>query len=219
MEKILHERLREFAKSHIYADNFKSDDYSLLMYPEEAEALANEIERYYIPRPRDNKGIPFVEGDIVYSVDPDTEYCAEVVKVNQTGLYICWENYRYDLVYACDMQHEKPKPKILDADGIEIKVGDKLFNVNFGDQMPEVVSVHKAGDKNLYCNRVLNKDSVCYKNGWDYAKTLTHKEPDSLEKLRDDMNAASQLCVAPPIKPGTLQKFADRLSALIERGV
>lgn len=112
MEPLLHERLRTFAqslKSTLSTDNFKSADYNLLMYREEAEALADEIERNYIPRPRDKDGIPYNEGDIVYSVDPNTEYSAEVTEVNVSFLEICWEDGSYDWVDACDMQHEKPE--------------------------------------------------------------------------------------------------------------
>lgn len=107
MDKLLHERLRELGS-------------------ESACCLADEIERYYIPRPRDNKGIPFVEDDIVYSIDPDTEYSAEVVKLSSNRLYICWEDGAYDWVDACDMQHEKPQPKILDVNSI-VKCRDCRF--------------------------------------------------------------------------------------------
>lgn len=119
MEELLHERLRKFAKSfsHSFAtDNFfnETNDYCLLMYREEAEALADEIEHNYIPRPRDNKGIPFVEGETIYSIDPDTEHSAEIIKVYTDTLYIKWEDNEYDVVDACDMQHEKPEQDSLE---------------------------------------------------------------------------------------------------------
>lgn len=47
-------------------------------------------------------------------------------------------------------------------------------------------------------------------------RELTHKEPDSLEKLRDDIKASDVVfadCDVP-----TVREWADRLSALIERG-
>ena len=44
---------------------------------------------------------------------------------------------------------------------------------------------------------------------------LTHKEPDSLEKLRDDLMAAHESWDGDPNK---LVDYADRLTALMERG-
>lgn len=120
MEKLLHERLISFARNFSCQDAagifYSPGEYSLTMYKEEAETLADEIERYYIPRPRDNAGIPFVEGETIYSVDPDTEYSAEVVRINANQLYVCWEDLAYDWVDACEMQHEKPDSleKLLD---------------------------------------------------------------------------------------------------------
>ena len=44
---------------------------------------------------------------------------------------------------------------------------------------------------------------------------ITHRHPDSLEKLRDDMMAANECWDGDPNK---LVDYADRLTALIERG-
>lgn len=138
MEKLLHERLREWVKKSEQEDHLPttvahydleldndsviSEQIALFNY------FANEIERYYIPRPRDNKGIPFVEGEIVWSTDPDTEYSAEVISVGESTILILWDDGPYDVVDACDMQHEKPDSleKLLD----DIRAWNKEHGVN-----------------------------------------------------------------------------------------
>ena len=56
------------------------------------------------------------------------------------------------------------------------------------------------------------KDGYCEDHN---ANRLTHREPDSLEKLRDDLMAAHESWDGDPNK---LVDYADRLTALIERG-
>lgn len=108
MEKLLHQRLAEI--NDIANNDFVFEDgYEIWMPEDEAKHLIEEIDRTYILRPRDNKGIPFMTGDIVYSIDPDTEYAAEVISVNAHTLYVLWDDNKYDVVDACEMQHEKPK--------------------------------------------------------------------------------------------------------------
>lgn len=221
MNKLLHERLRELdCDGYCVIEN--DDGYVTVVTSVEAKHLADEIERYYIPRPRDNKDIPFVEGDIVYSVDPDTEYSAEIVRVKDSILYVCWEDGLYDWVDACDMQHEKPQFKVFDADGVEIKEGERLYGVNTDSRKAQVESVYPAGAVDKWGNRH-DKPFVHYTEDygtgkeWDYADNLTHKEPDSLEKLRDDMVLDASADGA-AISSSRLGVFATRLSALIDRG-
>lgn len=59
MKKLLHERLREFARILDDDGNFT------FLELNEAESLADEIEKYYIPRPRFKDGEPVQFGDEV----------------------------------------------------------------------------------------------------------------------------------------------------------
>lgn len=86
---------------------------------------------------------------------------------------------------ASSVQHERGQcvkrtaPKVLDADGVEIKVGDTVWH-HSGFAHGVVTSID-AGSL---------MGTVCYVNGGvefrDAAKDLTHARPDSWERLEED---------------------------------
>lgn len=183
MEKLLHERLREIeAKDRI--DGLSIGHGTIPIRPSEARFLADEIERYYIPRPRDNEGIPFTEGEIVYSIDPDTEYGAEVISVGQSTILVLWDDGEYDVIDACDMQHEKPQPKVFDANGEEINIGDTLFWTCDVDESIYVYTVDRIefDESKESSIQVWNVDGH-----WMPPEQLTHKYPDSRDKVINNM--------------------------------
>ena len=71
---------------------------------------------------------------------------------------------------------KRPAPKVLDADGVPIEVGDVVYDV--GDPMPaEVVEVD------------VDTVHVQYADGFIFerkAHLLTHGQPDSWERLKED---------------------------------
>lgn len=74
---------------------------------------------------------------------------------------------------------KRPAPEVLDADGVEIKVGDTVWH-HSGFAHGVVTSID-AGSL---------MGTVCYVNGGvefrDAAKDLTHTRPDSWERLEED---------------------------------
>lgn len=70
--------------------------------------LLDEIKHYYAPLPRDNKGIPFNEGDTVWSIDPDTKYSAKVTDCIGDTIWIVWEDGALDYCDKADLTHEMP---------------------------------------------------------------------------------------------------------------
>ena len=83
----------------------------------------------------------------------------------------CYWNYK-----AADPYVKRPAPKVLDADGVEIKVGDKVWGI--GDIEPAVV-VEVDGDT----------VHVQYFDGYIFehkAQRLSHEQPDSWERLEED---------------------------------
>lgn len=96
----------------------------------------------------------------------------------------------------------RPLPKVFDADGVEIKVGDTVWvkgDVNKG----KVEEVHK--------DRVWVK----WNDGWlddVHVSHITHREPDSLEKLLVELRGVNFI----PSKD-YLNHLADRLAAIMER--
>ena len=102
------------------------------------------------------------------------------------------------------LPHEikRPEPKVLDADGVEIKVGD-------------TVRIIESGDKGKV--EEINKDRVYVKcdDGWiddAHVSQITHREPDSHEKLRDDMSKSYEISGVM-----VLGRYIDRLTAIMER--
>lgn len=88
-------------------------------------------------------------------------------------------------------ESEAPKqPKVLDADGVEIKPGDELY---YNDKNPIVKGKFAGIVKSAHadnCPNPLKKNSpwVRYKeDGWDLADYLTHQKPETLQDVIDDL--------------------------------
>lgn len=89
-------------------------------------------------------------------------------------------------------ESEAPKqPKVLDADGVEIKPGDELY---YNDKNPIVKGKFAGIVKSAHadnCPNPLKKNSpwVRYKeDGWDLADYLTHQKPETLHDLMADLD-------------------------------
>ena len=265
MKKLLHERLRELEKKACTV-SFVGDGYTFALYPQEAEALADEIERFYIPRPRFRDGEPVQFGDEkikwntdggwkfnaitdvghLYALDgrnvcayaemrdgfvvrqqpkvldadgveiedgetlwminhPRTRYMVESTELSHGCILVKDETETCELHNPNRFTHRQP---VLDADGVEINVGDTVWHTYTGDKAT-VLDIH-YGTK--YCIQLdygegLTERYVC--------EVITHKEPDSLEKLRYEMlNAHDKYSI---VGDSMVKGWADRLSALIER--
>lgn len=95
-----------------------------------------------------------------------------------------WIPYPFE---SADLSWERPAPKVLDADGVPIEVGDTVWRVNDGLRM----KVRDVGDKaREHGCQVL---TLLPDDDWDCCgvlhysgKELTHSEPDSMERIRAD---------------------------------
>lgn len=178
--------------------------------------LADEVERYYIPRPRYENGEPLSRGDEF------VEESGDVLKAVWFGFLprddgdsmiriVCHDNSWYDL--GVTERLKRPAPKVLDADGVPIEVGDWVYT-----EAGMRRKVAKVGTER--CLGMEDWDGspwVMFGNGsWMHAHDITHREPDSLEKLRDDMRGYADGGVS--CIEDDMRMFADRLTALIERG-
>lgn len=186
MNKLLHERLRDIALRGGYLNRVRT-----LIGKEEcpngdcrdcvkqaAKTLADEIEKYYIPRPRFEDGEPVQFGDdieiynltglldsgTIQSFHPNngSAWMLSLVGVNHERLV------RFD-PGTCVIK--RPEPKALDADGVETKTNDTVWIIESGDK-------GKVEE--------INKDRVYVKcdDGWladVHVSNITHREPDSLE--------------------------------------
>ena len=216
MKKLLHERLREWADS-TEGDKYPStkmlyatieSDHAPLGADDERKAfhlLADEIEKYYIPRPR------FEDGEPVQFGDSFIQKCVnEEVELDKIGISLFTKD-GLNMVWFPDEVVPRPEPKVLDADGVEIKVGDTVWLTTSGKKLrvdgftpwkyvrcsnPEIDGDHEAG---------LNFAP----------ESLTHREPDSLEKLRDDIQ--SHVTSGWHISTSQAAIYANRLTAIMER--
>lgn len=89
-------------------------------------------------------------------------------------------------------ESEAPKqPKVLDADGVEIKPGDELY---YKDKKPFIDGKFAGIAKELHadnCPNPLegNKPWVRYeKGGLDLAERLTHQKPETLQDVIEDID-------------------------------
>lgn len=97
------------------------------------------------------------------------------VRVNTVGVCLTDCDGSYWNYKAGDRRVKRPEPKVLDADGVEIKVGDTVWHEDGSEQLVEELNRYGArcfdGDK----RRTFNP------------KYLTHTRPDSWEQLEEDI--------------------------------
>lgn len=110
------------------------------------KAIADEIEKYYIPRPRfdDGEAVETIQGwlDRWYLPRPVFED-GEPVNVNTIEDMLCYQvadDGEWTATFADGTQLEGkagellklPEPEVLDADGVPIKVGDTVWVIHSG---------------------------------------------------------------------------------------
>lgn len=214
--KLPHERLRDLADKaesaglsieNVLAREIFHGRKGNMSCGEQAEAardLADEIERFYIPCLLDDKGEPVQFGkEYEFGGNPFT--ARKMVIYGNGDVTVC-DTFGGGHSYAPG-ERVKRHIEMLDADGDPIKVGDVVWGVKSGCKY-EVIEVPDAHLFSTVDIRNVETGST----GGIYAGLLTHKEPDSLEKLRDDIrnsNHATNACAA---------MWDKRLTALIERG-
>lgn len=191
MKKLLHERLRDYEEDRHESPYFMfSDGYEVWMAWQTAQHIADEIERYYIPR---NKFIGEIDS-LICDLDNSYRKADKSIPCSRSGLKIIHDRLK-------TIRNEAhPSPKVLDADGVEIKVGDTVWCIDTGTKL-KVIS-QDCEDGTLLCSNDFIYDP----------DVLTHKEPDSLEKIYHDMMNHEYW----KSDPNKWLKMADRLSALIE---
>ena len=201
--KLLHEKLREWASNRPFRFNEAWEDLGVAGNDNMLAAFADEIERQYVPVPRFPDGEPVrkgcnVDGGIV-------------------GGWMVWEDGAFDLYdEEGDTIQEgepggfakRPEPKAIDASGTVTRRGDTvwLFDKVAGGPVCEPMKV----------TEVLCDGTLVFEGGGAMpARLVTHREPDSLEKLRDDMREAME---SSPDAMFMDSRWVDRLTALMERG-
>ena len=134
-------------------------------------------EGYEWPRYEDRK--PVRIGDVL----SDVEVRSVVFRDNGILLSDCtsvpgwgtWRSYKEPI--------KRPAPKVLDADGVEIRVGDTVWYANGDGLQLTVVRIES--------DRVVTENARDGEQWWA-AYILTHEQPDSWERLEED--AGKEAC-------------------------
>lgn len=188
------------------------------------ESITSWLDRWFVPRPRYEDGASVQFGDEYYWADCTMRKITGFGQTENGAPYITCAfdgNGMSDaMIYSGFLK--RPTPKALDADGVEIADDDVVYLL--GDtrrlKVADPHAVDDCGDPVVEC--VVIDDG---RGAGDYpdadvvackASELTHREPDSLEKLRDDLDAFMRDC---SINADKVDEFCDRLTALMERGV
>lgn len=135
--------------------------------------LQQAIDRYYLPRPLFDDGEPAQFGDMFVR---DFGRDAKIDSLSYTkgnSDYVNINGYeRHDFAHRL----KRPKPQVLDADGVPIEVGDTVWYSLTGKQTT-VQGFHTASDGDLLVSCEL---------GLVGPSNITHREPDSQERIDRD---------------------------------
>lgn len=174
-----------------------------------ARCRGGDIKRQ-APKLLDADGIEINVGDTVFSTD-NTEWKVKRIR----GCVVDLESNggsTYNGHEPQSLTHQKP---VLGADGVRICAGDTVYldDKVSGTHAEPCVVASVTPDGTLWWEG----------GGCAPARLFTNKEPDSLEKLLDEMQyfgkpttELAALNEAPTI--GQVRDWADRLTALMERG-
>ena len=122
--------------------------------------------------PRFEDGEPVMIGDEVDGLG------GEIIEVYiAEDAAAIWNNFANHMHLSLGERVNRPAPKVLDADGVELKVGDTVYEPN--GQSGIVTAVHPS-------TRCVDlRQDGCDAYAMD-TKRLTHTRPDSLERLEED---------------------------------
>ena len=142
----------------------------------------------------------FEDGGPVWFGDEVDGLGGEIVEVyiteNEAAI---WNSSANHMHLSPGERVKRPAPKVLDADGVEIKVGDSMYVANYGDGPYIVCDIDESIDRiELFWHENRNEKLFIAAN------RLTHTRPDSWERLEKD--ALKGVCeyAEAERKPGTI---------------
>ena len=148
--------------------------------------IADRIEREYMPLPM-LEGEPLKVGD---KVDGYGQEGAEVVAVMNSEMIVVrstvkggygYHDEAYPLLLWCVDDLKRHRQGVLDADGVQINVGDVVYFADSAEAF-DVLGVESGGDESVHIGR---KDGTST-DAWVSPGDLTHKQPDTLERIEAD---------------------------------
>ena len=197
MSKTLIEQLRDIVeesrKGGAFPTWYAAGSISNLRYNSDLEyerelftAIADRIESEYMPLPM-LEGEPLKVGD---RVDGYFQEGAEVVAVMNSVMVVVrstvkgghgYHDEAYPLLLWDVDSLKRHRHKVLDADGVPIIVGDVVYFVDNTEAF-DVLGVESDGADLVHIGR---KDGTST-DAWVSPSDLTHKQPDTLERIEAD---------------------------------
>ena len=169
------------------------------------------------PKVLDAEGVPINGGDEVWNIESGRRYT--VGSLPKRGCYqsvevFYWGDNGIKYTDGFDPDRLTHKEPVLDADGVPINIGDTVWFAGSSKIKMKVIDINEFVIAEVIEGSIIGKNVI--RVGIDF----THKEPDSLEKLRDRMHIAWQRMWADhePLTEQEMHNFIDDLTALIERG-
>lgn len=220
MKKLLHERLREAAKNGVSSIETCDRNIVVSLLKDEELSLADEIEKYYIPRPRFDDGEPVQFGDEVelhYKSGGCEKGRIQAWHVNKGPVWtLSFVGVDHERLYRYDSEVDvlkRPEPKALDADGAPCKKGETVFKLSDSTKW-EVIDIHPTEPRIAVRQLDTEKEVV---GGWFLAEEYSHREPDSLKKAVDDLGELLNFPMCDDIKLDKVEEVYNRLTAIMER--
>ena len=133
--------------------------------------------------PRFEDGELVMPGDKVHyasAYNDETEIEVESITVMDGNFVLCDDECRSNQ-YEQGQRVKRPVQSVLDADGVEIKVGDTVWFQ--GNPLPYAVVEVKDGSVRLHSKTRYSEESAI--TVW--TDILTHIDPDSWERLEEDV--------------------------------
>lgn len=187
--------------------------------------LKRALDRYYLPRPLFEDGEPVHDSDLeeigglaTCCVYTDGSWRFDPDKFEDEGSPKHWDKQqgrKGDRV-------KRPKQRVLDADGVPIEVGDTVYLVpgehcdvyplnGYGAGVEYRVNENNSPNHKPNGRICISGGDCIY--GYPMPEQVTHREPDSLKKLLNDIRGylAESPCIDVRVRP-----WERRLTALIE---
>lgn len=99
--------------------------------------------------PRYTDGLPVEVGDEVVGSDYGERISVDAVKFHANG-FTLYDKNGFDKWYESDDRFERPSPKVVDADGVEIRMGDEVYIASCGDGPWTVTKITTAHAWHVY---------------------------------------------------------------------
>lgn len=222
MKKLLHEKLREAAKTEADMRNYypcvvaakdlgAMDDTRYDTEVKLLNAIADEIEKYYIPRPRFEDGEPVQFGDEVRA--ESITLIAHEIALSDDGTWHIRQSQNQSLGGDKGTAVQRPEPKVLDAEGVPCKKGETVWRLIDSTKW-EITDIHPTEQRIAVRQLDTEKEVV---GGWFLVEEYSHREPDSLKKAVNDLGELLNFPMCDDIKLDKVEEVYNRLTAIMER--